>query len=171
MLGLYVIFSFDFAYKFGLLLGVFSGFTAALFSVLNSKLVQTIPAYTISFYEMVGAFVALGLFMTINSMTTGTHVQLLPAPMDWVYIALLAGACSVYAYSTAVELMKRLSVFLIQLSLNLEPIYGIIMAVIIFGNDEKMSFKFYVGASIILVAVLLYPVLKRRHERQVSFRA
>jgi drug/metabolite transporter (DMT)-like permease len=67
--------------------------------------------------------------------------------------------------------MKRLSVFLIQLSLNLEPIYGIIMAVIIFGNDEKMSFKFYVGASIILVAVLLYPVLKRRHERQVSFRA
>ena len=171
MLGLYVIFSFDFAYKFGLLLGVFAGFTAALFSVLNSKLVRTIPAYTISFYEMVGAFIGLALFMMVNSLAYGANLDLLPTAMDWVYIALLAGACSVYAYSTAVELMKRLSVFLIQLSLNLEPIYGIIMAVIIFGNDEKMSLKFYVGASIILAAVLLYPVLKRRHERQVSFKS
>jgi drug/metabolite transporter (DMT)-like permease len=170
MFGLYVIFSFDFAYKFGLLLGVFAGFTAALFSVLNSKLVRTIPAFTISFYEMVGAFVALGLFMTINSMVSDAPVELVPAPMDWVYIALLAGACSVYAYSTAVELMKRLSVFLIQLSLNLEPVYGIIMAVIIFGNDEKMSTKFYIGTTIILAAVLLYPVLKRRYERQITLK-
>jgi drug/metabolite transporter (DMT)-like permease len=170
MFGLYVIFSFDFAYKFGLLLGVFAGFTAALFSVLNSKLVRTITAFTISFYEMVGAFVALGLFMTINSMVSDAPVELVPAPMDWVYIALLAGACSVYAYSTAVELMKRLSVFLIQLSLNLEPVYGIIMAVIIFGNDEKMSTKFYIGTTIILAAVLLYPVLKRRYERQITLK-
>jgi len=91
--------------------------------------------------------------------------------MDWVYIALLAGVCSVYAYSTAVELMKKISVFMIQLALNLEPIYGIIMAVIIFGSEEKMGASFYVGALIIMTAVVLYPVLKKRHDRTITFNA
>jgi drug/metabolite transporter (DMT)-like permease len=170
LLGLYVIFSFDFQYKLGLFLGVISGFTSALFSVFNAKMVRNVPAFTITFYEMIGAFVSLALFFPLYKITwaPGGALHLLPTTMDWIYIALLAGVCSVYAYSTAVELMKKISVFMIQLALNLEPIYGIIMAVIIFGSEEKMGANFYVGALIIMIAVVLYPVLKKRHDRTIT---
>jgi drug/metabolite transporter (DMT)-like permease len=167
--GLYIIFSFDFQYKLGLLLGVVAGFTSALFSVFNSRMVRYVPAFTITFYEMIGAFVGLAIFFPVYRATwaPGGVLHLAPAAMDWLYIGLLAGVCSVYAYSTAVELMKKISVFLIQLALNLEPIYGIIMAVIIFGSEEKMGTNFYVGALIIMAAVVLYPVFKKRHDRTV----
>ena len=169
LFGLYVIFSFDFQYKLGLFLGVVAGFTSALFSVFNSRMVRYVPAFTITFYEMIGAFVGLAIFFPVYRATwaPGGVLHLEPAAMDWLYIGLLAGVCSVYAYSTAVELMKKVSVFLIQLALNLEPIYGIIMAVIIFGNEEKMGTNFYVGALIIMAAVVLYPVFKKRHDRTV----
>lgn len=87
--------------------------------------------------------------------------------MDLLYIAILAGVCSVYAYTVAVELMKRISVFMIQLTLNLEPVYGIIMAVIIFGQQEKMTLNFYIGTLVILSAVITYPLVKKRFDRTV----
>lgn len=164
--GLYLIFSVDFKYTAGLLLGILAGFTSALFSVFNSKMVKQVPAFTITFYEMFAVFIAIGLFLPVyQSFWTNGVLQLIPTAMDWVYIALLAGVCSVYAYSVAVELMKKISVFVIQLALNLEPLYGIIMAVIIFGQTEKMSVNFYFGTGIILCAVFSYPLLKNRFER------
>jgi drug/metabolite transporter (DMT)-like permease len=173
LFGLYVIFSFDFQYRLGLFLGVLAGFTSALFSVFNAKMVRHVPAYTITFYEMIGAFVGLTLFFPAYKFTwaPGGVLHLLPSTMDWIYIALLAGVCSVYAYSTAVELMKKISVFMIQLALNLEPVYGIVMAVLIFGSEEKMGANFYVGALIIMTAVVLYPMLKKRHDRTITFNA
>ena len=167
--GLYVIFSFEFRYPLGLMLGVLSGFTSALFSVFNARLVRNIPAFTISFYEMIGAFVGLTIFFPIYRITWSADgiYHLSPGMMDWIYLIVLTGACSVYAYTTAVELMKKVSVFLIQLTLNLEPVYGIIMAVIIFGAEEKMGLKFYVGTLIILSAVASYPFLKRKADARV----
>ncbi|HZB13245.1 MAG TPA: DMT family transporter [Chryseolinea sp.] len=164
--GLYIIFSFDFQYPFGLFLGVLSGFTSAIFAILNSRMVKNISAYTISFYEMMGIFIGLGLFLPLyktNWSVDGT-LHLTPGIMDWVYMIILSGACSVYAYTTAVELMKKVSVFLIQLTLNLEPVYGIIMAVIIFGSSEKMGLSFYLGTLVIMCAVASYPLLRRRYD-------
>lgn len=169
ILGLYIIFSFDFRYKLGLALGVFAGFTSALFSVFNAGFVKRVSARAITFYEMVGVFLTIGLFLPLYQVTLApaNELQLRPSLMDIVYIAVLAGVCSVYAYTVAVELMKRVSVFMIQLTLNLEPVYGIIMAVIIFGQQEKMNFNFYFGTVIILSAVAVYPLLKRRFDRTV----
>lgn len=166
LFGLYVIFSFDFQYRLGLFLAVIAGLTSAVFSIFNSRLIRDLPAFTITFYEMIGIFIGLGLFMPFYKewWAPDQTLHLLPTTMDWFYIAFLALVCSVYAYSTAVELMKKISVFLIQLSLNLEPVYGIIMAVIIFGDKERMGANFYLGTVIILSAVLLYPVLRKRFE-------
>lgn len=170
--GLYIIFSFDFQYTGGLMLGVLAGFTSALFSVLNSKMIKHIPAFTITFYEMLAVFISIGLFLPFYKIfwAEDQALQLSPAFMDWIWIALLAGVCSVYAYSVAVELMKKISVFMIQLTLNLEPLYGIIMAVIIFGQDEKMSVNFYLGTIVILCAVASYPLLKSRFDKNVTIR-
>lgn len=168
MLGLYIIFSFDFEYKAGLLLGILAGFTSALFSVFNAKMVKRISSRTITFYEMIGVFLATGLFLPFFSMSgADLHWPALPSAMDLIYIAILAGVCSVYAYTVAVELMKRISVFMIQLTLNLEPVYGIIMAVIIFGQQEKMTLNFYIGTLVILSAVITYPLVKKRFDRTV----
>ena len=76
--GLYIIFSFDFQYKLGLFLGVVAGFTSALFSVFNSKMVKNIPAFTITFYEMMGAFLGLALFLPIYKMTWAEGGKLIP---------------------------------------------------------------------------------------------
>jgi drug/metabolite transporter (DMT)-like permease len=164
--GIYIIFSFDFHYKAGLMLGIAAGFTCALFSIFNSRMVQRIPAFTITFYEMIGVSMGLLLFLPLYKITwaEGHQLQMVPAPMDWIYLSLLALVCSVYAYSVAVHLMKKISVFMLQLTLNLEPVYGIIMAVIIFGEREKMGWNFYVGTTVILAAVLLYPLLKKKYE-------
>jgi drug/metabolite transporter (DMT)-like permease len=169
LLGLYVIFSFDFQYKLGLFFGIVAGFTSALFSVFNSKLVKRIPSRTITFYEMIGVFLGTALFLPVYQFTWAENntLHLIPSAYDWLWISLLAGVCSVYAYTVAVELMKRVSVFMIQLTLNLEPLYGIAMAVIIFGETEKMSLSFYAGAFIILSAVLIYPLMKKRFDRPV----
>jgi drug/metabolite transporter (DMT)-like permease len=165
--GLYIIFSFDFQYKLGLFLGIVAGFTSALFSVFNSRIVQRIPSFTITFYEMIGVSSAIALFLPLYKIlwAPGHTLNLAPTWSDWIYIGLLAGVCSIYAYSVAIELMKKLSVFFIQLTLNLEPVYGIVMAVIIFGNEEKMGWNFYLGTLLILSAVAVYPLMKRRFDK------
>jgi drug/metabolite transporter (DMT)-like permease len=168
LLGLYIIFSFDFQYKLGLALAVTAGFTSALFSVFNSRMVKKMAPRTITFYEMCGVFVGTGLFMLAGAMLYDEPARFQwPSFSDWIYIALLAGVCSVYAYTTSVELMKRISVFVIQLTLNLEPLYGIAAAVVIFGEKEKMSANFYLGTLLILCAVFSYPLLKKRFDKPV----
>jgi drug/metabolite transporter (DMT)-like permease len=128
--GLYIIFSFDFQYKLGLALGIGAGFTSAIFSIFNSKMVKRVNSYAISLYEMIGVFISTLIFLPIYAAfwAPDNGLNLSPTWLDFLWIALLAGGCSVYAYTVAVELMKRVSVFVIQLALNLEPIYGILMA-------------------------------------------
>lgn len=167
--GLYIIFSFDFHYKLGLALGIFAGFSSALFSVFNSRMVKRVSSYAITFYEMIGVFLGGLLFLPIYQTfwSTDHQVHLIPQGWDWLYLVLLAGGCSVYAYTVAVELMKRISVFMIQLCLNLEPLYGMAMAVVLFPATEKMPPNFYLGTLVILVAVVSYPLLKKRFDRTV----
>ena len=169
LLGLTIILTFNFQYPMGLFLGIVSGMTAALFSVINSKLVHQVNAYTITFYEMLGACLVILFFMPVyqNTWAPQGELNLAPTFVDWIYIAIMALACSVYAFSVSINLSKKLSVFFIQLALNLEPVYGIILALLVFGQKEVMSLNFYVGTIIILCAVIAYPVLKKRKNQSI----
>ncbi len=162
--GLYIIYSSDFSYSAGLILGVISGLTCAIFSIINSQIVKRVDSFTITFYEMIGAWIiTVMIFPTYKTFWAADHqLRMIPSLTDLICIALLAWLCTVYAYSAAVELMKKISAFFFQLTLNLEPVYGIIMAVLIFGASERMNFNFYVGTVIILFAVLLYPLVKKK---------
>jgi len=169
VVGLYIIFSFEFKYKLGLLVAVSAGFTSALFSVLNSKMVNRINPKTITLYEMCGGFIATVLFFVMYQiLSTKPQAILWPSLNDWIFISLLAGVCSIYAYTAAIELMKKISVFMIQLTLNLEPLYGIAMAILIFGDAERMSVNFYIGTFMILCAVLSYPMMKKHFDHAVT---
>jgi drug/metabolite transporter (DMT)-like permease len=164
IIGLYIIFSFDFQYPMGLFLGILSGLTCAIFAVINSKLVSRVSSLTITFYEMAGACLGVVLFFPfyMDKWATGGELNLTPTLMDWFWIAILSLVCSVYAYAVAINLTKKLSVFFIQLTLNLEPVYGIILALLVFREKEVMSWNFYLGTVVILGAVVAYPFVKNR---------
>jgi drug/metabolite transporter (DMT)-like permease len=167
LIGLTTILTFNFQFPLGLFLGIVSGMTAALFSVINSKLVHRVNAYTITFYEMLGACLVILLFMPVyqNTWAFQGELNLTPTFTDWIYITIMALACSVYAFSVSINLSKKLSVFFIQLALNLEPVYGIILALLVFGQKEVMSWNFYIGTLIILSAVVAYPIIKKKQNQ------
>lgn len=172
IVGLVIIFSFELDYWLGLVMSVGSALLGACFMVINSRLTKRGNPYIITFYEMLGAclFSVLALFC-YQLFYSGEELQLIPTTMDWVWLFLLAGFCTVYAFSVSVELMKRLTAFAVNLTVNLEPVYGIILAVLIFGEKEKMTGGFYLGTLIILLAVCLYPlfnyIYKRRKAKQL----
>jgi drug/metabolite transporter (DMT)-like permease len=162
LIGLGIILAFDFKHPLGLLLGVIAGLTAAWFSIINSKLVHQVNAYAITFYEMLGACILILLFMPLYvQLPMVNNLNLVPTISDWFYIAIMAWACSVYAFSASINLSRRISVFMIQLALNLEPLYGIVLALLVFGQQEVMNWQFYVGTAIVLSSVIVYPILKR----------
>ncbi len=159
--GLVLIFQFESGYWLGLAMALVSAFLGALFSVLNGRLTLRHTPYQITFYEMAAACLFALVFMPVYAvfLTEGQPLQFAWKGLDWLWLLVLGGVCTVYAFSVSVELMKRLSVFTINLTVNLEPVYGIALAVLIFGESEKMTPQFYLGTLIILVSVLVYPVL------------
>lgn len=165
-IGIAVIFNVEFDYLSGLLTAVLSAFIASVFTVINGRLTKTYDPYVITYYEMVGACLATAMFFPVYSAFFVESLSLVPSLSDWLYLGMLAIVCTVYAYSVSVELMKRLSAFSINLVVNLEPVYGIILALIIFGDSEEMSPGFYGGTFLILTSVLLYPLLNRRYKKK-----
>lgn len=168
MIGLYVIFQFEFDHALALTMSVVAAFLSALFTVINGKFSVRHNHYMITFYEMIGAFLGTVLFLPfyVHYFAAEGALQLMPSSIDWFYLAILALICTVYAYSVAVQLMQKISAFVINLTVNLEPVYGIVLAVLIFGDDEKMTDGFYIGTLIILASVLIYPILNRLHRRK-----
>jgi drug/metabolite transporter (DMT)-like permease len=164
IIGLFIIFHFDFEFYSGLFLGIMSGLLLAVASVINSHFVKRLPATTITMYQMGGAFLSTAAFLPVYQTywAEGNTLHLTPTVLDWIYISVLAFACSVYAYSVSIDLMKRISVFTIQLGLNLEPVYGILMAIIILDEAKHLNVSFFIGSSVILGAVIGYPLIKKK---------
>ncbi|MCY7351647.1 MAG: DMT family transporter [Cytophagaceae bacterium] len=163
--GLYVIVLADVTHLWGLLLAVVSAGLAALFSILNAQFTRHFNALTMTFWEMLGACLttAVALLIYYGYVSTGTErLSFWPIGIEWLWILVLAGACTVYAYSATVRLLRVFSAFSFNLAINLEPVYGIGLAVLIFGDRERMTSGFYVGAVTVLAAVLIYPWLDRR---------
>ncbi len=161
--GLYIIFRFEFGHLLGLTMAVLSALLAALFSVINGKLIQRHNHFVITFYEMAGACLSITLFFPFYALflTDGKGLQFTMTGLDVFYVLILAGICTVYAYSMGVKLMKKFSPFAVNLTVNLEPVYGIVLAFLVFGEKEKMTSGFYLGTLVILLAVLSYPYLKK----------
>lgn len=160
IIGLYTIFQFEAHYLAGIVTGLVSAFLAALFTVLNKYFIRDHHPLAISFYEMGGGLLIMSLYVLLK------HAEGAPFPlpqgMDYVYLLVLGTICTAYAYMASVKVMQSLSAYTVVLTVNLEPVYGILMAFILFGESEQMSAGFYAGTLMILGAVLLFPVLRRR---------
>lgn len=152
IVGLYVIFRIETEYVNGILLALASAFLGGLFSVINGTLRIKHNPIAISFYEMVAGTVFVTLFLWGGGEFTAGFFSLMAS--DWVYLLILASFCTAYAFIAAVHIMKWISPYTVMLTYNMEPVYGIILALIIFNDSEKMRPQFYYGALIILVTVI-----------------
>lgn len=164
--GLYLIFRFEGEYLSGILTALLSAFLAACFQVINGRLVKGNSPFRITFLEMLGGFLAISVYLAVTGKLTSTAWNL-PA-MDWIYLLILGSVCTAYAFIESVAVMRELSPFTVLLSINLEPVYGIVLALIIFGSEERMDPLFYVGAAIILSTVFADVLLKRLRKRKQS---
>ncbi|HSI68674.1 MAG TPA: DMT family transporter [Gillisia sp.] len=169
MLGLYIIFRVETDYYLGIILGLISAFLSAVFTLMNGKLIKHAAPSVISFYELLTGVVAISLYLFYITISTsgesGFNVDFFSlSENDWFYIFLLASVCTAYAFIASVAVMKHLSPYTIMLTINLEPVYGIILAFLVFGNKEQMHPQFYYGAAIILATVVLNGYLKTKRK-------
>lgn len=162
--GLYVIFDVEGSYTLGIILALISAFLSALFSVINGKFVLKHKASTISFYELMFGVLGISIYLAIAGKFTTDFFTV--SAHDWMYLIILASACTAYAFIASIHVMKWISPYTVMLTINMEPIYGIILALIVLGNSENMSPQFYYGAGIILLTVVANGIIKITQERK-----
>ncbi|NCP91111.1 MAG: DMT family transporter, partial [Flavobacteriales bacterium] len=145
VVGIFIVTQSEIKYLNGIVLGITSAFLSSLFAVLNGKFLQRHSATVISFYEFISGVAFITLFILLFN--GGFSFQFFKLSLsDYSYLFILASVCTAYAFIAAVHVMKVLSPFTVILSYNLEPVYGIIIAIILFPEKEKMSPNFYYGA-------------------------
>lgn len=158
VLGLGIIFKVEGNYLQGILLALTSAFLSALFSVINGKYAQSNDASVITFYELLGGIGFLSLYLLFSGGFSEGFFQISTSDLVWLFI--LGSICTAYAFLASVKVMKFLTPYTVMLTINLEPIYGIILGILVFSESEKMSSEFYIGASIILMTVILNGIIK-----------
>lgn len=165
VLGLVVIYGiyfvstdFDPRHYKALAYGLSSAFFAALFSVFNAKLIQTTTSYKITFYEMLIAFVFLTFVLLFQGDLT-THIFKMETS-DFLWLLFLGILCTSFAFLATIEVVKRLGAFTVSLSINLEPVYTIVLAIFILKENELLGSKFYIGSVIIVLVVIANAIIK-----------
>jgi len=157
--GLYIIFSVQQIYLTGILLAVGSALLGAMFTISNKKLTAKHAPEVITFYELTSGFVVLTLLLPAYFMATDTGFEV-PGAMDLVYLLLLGWVCTSFAFTISLKALQKLDAFTLNLSVNLEPLYSIILAVIIFKEYDILNGGFVAGTLIILGSVIVHSWFK-----------
>jgi drug/metabolite transporter (DMT)-like permease len=169
LVGVYLIYRFQDFYGKGIAFGLVAAILSSVFTVLNKKVAHKYPARVMVFYEMsagcvfvsllIGGIIAAGAQQYLASPDNHTgHMTLLPQGLDWLWLLLLSLCCTVWAQSLALNALKQLSSFTVTLSVNLEPVYGIILAFILYNENQQLGWSFYAGVAFILLSVVLQMV-------------
>lgn len=141
-----------------LIVGLISALFAAMFSVFNAKLVQTTPSYKITFYEMLSGFVLLNIFLLFSGKFKSEMFMM--TTWDFLWLLFLGIICTSFAFLATIDVVKKLGAFTVSLSINLEPVYTIILAIIILKENKVLGSRFYLGALVIVLIVIANAVVK-----------
>ncbi|MDI1234269.1 MAG: DMT family transporter [bacterium] len=166
-------------FTLAIIVGVFSTFVAALFSTINSRLTNKIDTKVMSFTELTGGFLFLNILLLFAAPFIGQWKAVLPihnfniwpttltpqfihSPYaDFIWIAILALVCTNIAFVLNLNAMKKVTAFTANLAINLEPVYGIILAAFILNEHQFLNIQFYIGTAIILSSVVLHSLMKK----------
>ncbi|MBP6448530.1 MAG: DMT family transporter [Saprospiraceae bacterium] len=160
---LLVVNNIDVQYMAGVWVGLASAFLAAVFSTLNKAYIKEADPYTISFIELSGAWMMITILQVVIHFAGFSTGDLMPPSLsDWLYLILLALLCTTLAQVLTLQALKHLSAFALNLVVNLEPVYGILLAAFILKEHKELNLMFYTGAAIIVMTVILYPLLNKK---------
>lgn len=154
IVGVYFIYQFQQLYWKGIIMGIIAALLSSWFVVLNKKIANKYPARTMVFYEMSAGWLMLTLLIPFQLMNGG-EVALLPHGNEWIWLVIMSLCCTVWAQSLALEALKHISSFTSTLSVNMEPIYGILLAFVIFHEHKDLDINFYIGMALIMLSVVL----------------
>ena len=149
------------SYKFGFLLGILAAFLAALFNIFNKKYTQDIEPNIITFVQMFSGFIFLTLCLPFYIKYSGEGFHL-PGFKDFIFLLILSVFCTVIPYNLFLRALKASNAFTTSLINNLEPVYGIILAVILLQENKQLNWKFYLGTTVILSAVFIHAYLSNK---------
>lgn len=168
--GIYLIFDFYPEFEQGIIFGMISALLASLFPIFNKNLLHKYSPETVTLYEMCGGTISLFFILPVYFLAfpAGNY---LPTAIDWLWLLILSWLCTVFAFILSLNALKKISPFTANLAYNLEPLYGIALAFIIFKENKTLSSGFYYGLGLILLAVILQMlrvVLKARNDKRTA---
>ena len=152
--GIYIIFDFHPQYKTGIIFGIIAAIGSSLFPIFNKKLLVRFTPATLTLYEMGGGFLALSLLIPfyLAQFPAGYYF---PTLSDWLWLMILAVVCTVLCFDLQLNALKKISPFTANIAYNMEPVYGIILAFLIFKENKLLDIHFYIGVLLIILSVLL----------------
>lgn len=160
VVGIWLIFNFDASYRFGIILGVISAALFAVYTLYNKKVEIGKSSRCMLFYELLGGSIFMALFLPfylhVHPLTT-----ILPVGIEWLWLIILAFFCTILLYLFYIDALKSVSAFTASLTGNLEPVYGILFAIIFLGEAHQLNVTFYIGMSLILLSVFLQSFMKK----------
>ena len=162
--GILLIFNFDTSFRFGIILGVIASAMAALYTITNKIVEKGKSSQTMLYYELMGATLfttaLMPLYLHFNPVTT-----ILPTMSDWGFLFILAFFCTIGQYILHIEVLKTISAFTVSLSGNMEPLYGILIAICFLGEAQQLTIPFYIGMTFITLSVLMQSLSARKQKR------
>jgi drug/metabolite transporter (DMT)-like permease len=150
--GIYLIFHFDPHYKTGIIIGLISAFLGSIFPILNRRMLERVSVDNMTLYELSGGFLFLSLLLPVYLHLFPT-TYFFPDRMDWIWLLLLSWLCTVLAFNLSMKALQKISAFTVNLTYNLEPVYGILLAFLVLGENRFLNEWFYPGFGIILLAI------------------
>jgi drug/metabolite transporter (DMT)-like permease len=166
MSGIYIIFHFDTQYKTGIVIGIVSALLASLFPIFNRQFLQRMNVETLLTYQQTGGFITLSILLPFYLQRFPTE-NFIPGWKDLGWLLVLAWVCSVIAFQFSSNALKKLSAFTVNLTYNLEPVYGILLAFVVFNENQYLSKWFYIGFAIIAAALVIHLLMLLKIERKL----
>lgn len=167
IVGIYVIFHFDEQYKTGIIIGIISAILASLFPIYNREFLKRMNVETMLTWQQTGGFLTLSILLPFYLQKFPTET-FLPSLENLGWLLVLSWFCSVVAFQLSGYALKRLSAFTVNLTFNLEPVYGILLAFVVYNENELLSKWFYIGFAIIAIALIIHIILLVREERKLT---
>jgi drug/metabolite transporter (DMT)-like permease len=167
ILGIYIIFHFDTQYKTGIIIGIISAMLAALFPIYNREFLQRINVETMLIWQQTGGFLVLSVLLP-GYLNWFPSARFFPGLWDLLWLLVLSWFCSVLAFRLAGQALKRLPAFTVNLTYNLEPVYGILLAFIVYKENQLLSKWFYLGFAIIAFTIAIHIKLLIRDEHKLT---
>lgn len=167
VLGIFLIFSFDTSFRLGIILGVISAALFALYTLYNKLVEKGKSTSCMLYYELIGGAVFMSLFLPVYLILNPT-LTFIPTPVEMLWLVVLAFFCTVVLYLLHIGVLKTLSAFTVSLTGNLEPVYGILFAILFFKEAQELAFSFYAGMCLIFMSVFLQSFIKKPAYKKVT---